>query len=86
MPFKVPTQFTDVDRAFSLKLIELWTSFSRNGKMPNQSSGKQWPTSNKCSPTLRYVEINANYTREKKFEFEDRCDLVWRPLLPFYRK
>ena len=86
LPYRVPNHFTDLDRKFSFQLLELWTSFAKTGKMPNQSNGKRWPIATKHNPATRYVEINANFVRERKFEFEERCDLFWRPLLPFYKR
>ena len=86
LPYRVPNQFTDLDRKFSLQLLELWTTFAKTGRMPNQSNGKQWPISNKHNPAPKYVEVNANYIRKRKFEFEERCDSFWRPLLPLYKR
>lgn len=54
--------------------------------MYDLDSGKKWPVSNKYHPKPRYVEINDKYLRERKFEFEERCEEFWRPLLPFYKK
>ena len=87
LPHRVPDEFTDMDRHFSSVLLELWTSFAKNGKMPDQRpTGKRWPVSNKRRPAPRYVEINSKYIREHEFEFEQRCNLFWKPLLPFYAK
>lgn len=86
-PFRIPNQFSDTDRSFSKLIIDLWTSFSRNGQMPNQHpTGKKWPISNKYSQKPKYVEINTKYVREHKFEFEERCETFWKPLLPFYKR
>ena len=84
-PHRSPERFTDVERQFSLKLVEIWAYFSRNGRMPRQSNGKEWPISTKGQPQPRYVELNNKYIRERKFEFEERLETVWRPLLPFFR-
>jgi carboxylesterase type B len=85
IPIRVPNEFTDLDRKFSLQILSLWTSFAKTGKM-YQSNGKKWPTSNKHYPTPRYVELNANFIRERKFEFEERCNKLWKPLLSHYKR
>lgn len=86
LTFKLRNHFNDLDRAFSLQLLELWTYFAKNGRMPKQSNGKEWPTADAHRPTPRYVEINGAYNREWKFEFEDRCESFFRPLLPLYKR
>lgn len=87
LPHRVPNQFTDMDRAFSTVVLDLWTSFARNGRMLDQRpTGKRWPVSNRRSPMPRYVEINSKYIREHKFEFEQRCNAFWKPLLPLYAR
>lgn len=86
LPFKLRNHFNDLDRSFALRLLELWIYFSKNGRMPKQSNGKEWPISNKHHPAPRYVEINNQYAREWKFEFEDRCESFFRPLLPLYKR
>ena len=85
-PLRFPSKFTQLDRSFSLELLRLWTHFARNGHMPKQTNGKQWPVSNRASPRPRFVEINSHFLREWKFEFEDRCDTFFRPLLPIYKR
>ena len=85
-PFRFPSKFTDLDRSFSLELVRIWTHFARNGKMPKQTGGKEWPVSNRESPRPKYVEINGHFLREWKFEFEDRCNSFFRPLLPIYKR
>lgn len=83
----VPNYFTDLDRDFSLKLIELWASFARNGKMPNQQpSNKRWPTSNRYRPKPHYVEINDKYIRKIRPEKVKRCEQFWSPLLFHFKK
>lgn len=83
----MPNQFTDADRRFSLKLIKLWTSFARNGKLPRlKPSNLEWPISNSYQSKPRYVEINNRFTREYKFEFEQRCNELWKPVLSIYKK
>ena len=84
--FKLRNHFNDLDRLFSLELLELWTFFAKNGRMPKLTNGQEWPTSDASSPTPRYVEINGAYNREWKFEFEDRCETFFRPLLPLYKR
>ena len=86
LPFKLRNHFNHLDRAFALRLLELWTYFAKNGRMPKQSNGKEWPTSNERTPAPRYVEISNKYVREWKFEFEDRCESFFRPLLPRYKR
>ena len=85
-PFRSQLLFTDLDRSFALKMVELWTHFAKHGKMPNQSNGEEWPVSDQHHPAPRYVEINHEYTRERKFEFEDRCNHLWKRYLPFYKR
>ena len=86
VPFRFRSRYTDLDRMFSLELLRLWTEFARNGKMPRQTSGKEWPVSNNRSPKPRFVEINNHFLREWNFEFEDRCDRFFRPLLSIYKR
>ena len=87
LPLIIPNHFTDLDREFSLKLVHLWTSFARDGKMPNQQpSNREWPSTNKQHPKPRYVEINTKFTREREFELEKRCEEFWRPLLSLYKR
>ena len=85
-PFKLRNHFNQLDRTFALRLLELWTRFAKNGRMPKQSNGKEWPVSNVHNPAPRYVEINNKYLRERKFEFEDRCESFFRPLLFHYKR
>ena len=86
LPFKMRNHFNDLDREFALRLLEIWTYFAKNGKMPKQSNGEEWPISNEHNPVPRYVEINNQYVREWKFEFEDRCESFFWPLLPSYKR
>ena len=86
MQSPISSQFTDLDRKFSLQLLGLWTTFAKTGEMPYQSNGKQWPISNKHHPKPKFVEINVNYIRERKFEFEERCESFWRSLLLLYKR
>ena len=85
-PFRFRSKFTDLDRSFSLELLRLWTYFARNGQMPRQTNNKGWPVSNRASPRPKFVEINSHFLREWKFEFEDRCDSFFRPLLSIYKR
>ena len=85
-PLRFRSKFTDLDRSFSLEFLRLWTHFAQNGQMPTQTSGKKWPVSNRESPRPRFVEINGHFLREWKFEFEDRCNSFFRPLLPIYKR
>lgn len=86
LPYRLKNQFNDLDREFASKLLNLFVYFSKHSKMYDLDSGKKWPVSNKYHPKPRYVEINDKYLRERKFEFEERCEEFWRPLLPFYKK
>ena len=86
-PWSLQNHFTDLDREFSLKLIELWATFARDGKMPVQRpSGREWPVATKHHPKPRYVEINNKFTREISPEKVVRCEEFWRPLLSLYKK
>lgn len=86
LPFRLEKEFTELDRKFSKNLIEIWTTFAKNGKMVNLSNGKKWPKSNRHDLEPKYVEINGKFLRKRKFEFEDRCKDFWLPLLPFYKR
>ena len=44
--------------------------------MPNLVDGSNWPQSNLHNPKPRFVEINNNFLRERKFEFEERCEIL----------
>ena len=79
------TIFNDLDRKFSLKLMDLWTTFAKNGKMNRLTNGNEYPFSNKSNPKPKYVEINGNFLREKKFEFEERCRKVFKNLINKYK-
>jgi len=86
-PIRVPNQFTDLDRSFSLKLISIWAHFVNKNRLPNlQPSNEVWPTSNRKDPTPRYVEITAAYTRENDVEQKTRCEKIWLPLLRLYKR
>lgn len=85
-PLRFPKHFTDLDRKYSLQLMQIWASFIRDGELPRLSDGNEWPVINKHNPKPRYVEINHNYVRERKLEFEDRCEEFYRPLLPFFKR
>jgi len=86
-PIRIRNRFTDLDRSFSLKLISIWAHFANHNRLPRlQPSNKVWPTSNRKNPTPRYVEINEIYTRENDFEQKTRCEQIWRPLLPLFKK
>lgn len=67
-------------------MMQIWATFAKTGKMPELTSGEEWPASDKSDPYPRYVEINGYYRREHKFEFEERCNKFWRDLLPLYKK
>ena len=83
---RLASAYSDLDRAYARRLIELWTQFARTGRMPNQSNGSEWPVANAERPTPRYVEVTASFIRERKFEFEERCEQFFRPLMPLYRR
>ena len=60
-PIIMPDFFTDLDRKFSLKLINLWASFAKNGEMPNlEPDDKKWPSSNKNDSQPKFVQIGFN--------------------------
>ena len=54
--------------------------------MPKLSNEEKWPVSNKHNSKPRYVEINANFFRETEPEFVERCEEIWRNLLPYYKR
>ena len=85
-PHIVSNQFNDLDRQFSADLLELWVYFAKNGRMPKLAGGSEWPAQNKHHSAPRYVEINGRFLREWKFEFEERCDKFWAPLLNLYKR
>ena len=86
MPFRLRNEFNDLDRDFALKLLEIWVTFAKESRLPRLSNGNYWPSADKYNPKLRYVEINGPFLRERKFEFESRCNNFWRQLLPFYKR
>lgn len=69
-----------------MKLIDLWTTFAKESRMPKLTSNDEWPSSNKHNPKPIYIEINDDYTRERKFEFEERCNKYWHSLLTEYKR
>lgn len=85
-PIRFSSAYTELDRAYSWKLISIWTEFAKTGKMPNLSNGQEWPVANWHNPEPKYVEVTAFFERERKFEFEERCEEFWKPLLELYKR